>query len=198
MHTGKYIVFEGTSGTGKETQAKLLSQYLTKNGHKNIIVYHPSPELKIILSDWRHTRHINHITETYLLLADRYYHTESIIKPALAQGRWVIGLRNYISALVYQAQNSRDAAWIRSQFDRFEPSADYLFYFDITPHAALRRIMSRHQSTGEELGKFETLELLNAKRRKYNLVMRAIPHIKIPAAADIPTIGQLIIKSVKL
>ncbi len=27
---GKLIVFEGISGTGKETQAKLLSEYLTK------------------------------------------------------------------------------------------------------------------------------------------------------------------------
>ena len=46
MKKGKLIVFEGVSGTGKETQAKLLQKYLAAKKIISHIVFHPTPELK--------------------------------------------------------------------------------------------------------------------------------------------------------
>lgn len=190
---GKLIVFEGISGTGKETQAKLLKEHLEKRGITARIVYHPSPELKDILRQWRKTRSIDHVSEAYFLLADRYNRVQQEIKPALKRGEWVISLRDWISALVYQAKTKSDREYLQKEFARFEPKADRLFFFDITPEGALARIMKRHERTGERLGKFETNELLAQKREAYQSVLKAIPHVTIDARESIESIHTQIV-----
>lgn len=192
MKKGKFIVFEGISGTGKETQAKLLLDYLKKKGIKTQIVYHPSLELKEVLSRWRKNRNIDNITEAYLLLADRYDMVRRIIKPALSQGEYVISLRNFVSALVYQAKNETDRDFMRKEFRWFEPEPDMLFYFDLTPDEALSRINKRHEQTGENYGKFETQENLKIKLISYRTVMKEITHIKIDAGNSIDEIHNQI------
>jgi len=163
MNKGKLIVFEGISGTGKETQARLLATYLGKQGIKANIVYHPSPELKEILVSWRKNRQIDHVSEAYFLLADCYNRVRQVIKPALARGEWIIGLRNWVSALIYQAKTPADRQYLKKEFLWFEPPPDLLFFFEISPQKALARIKARHYQTGEPLGKFETLNLLAEK-----------------------------------
>src|SRR3989338_5832562 len=101
MKNGKLIVFEGISGTGKDTQAKLLHTYLANKRITSQIVFHPTPDLKEVLRVWRKNRSIDHITEIYLLLADRWDRERQVFKPALARGEWVISLRNSLSALDY-------------------------------------------------------------------------------------------------
>lgn len=190
---GKLIVFEGISGTGKETQAKLLAQYLTKRGVKSQIVYHPSPDLKDVLRAWRKDRNIDHVSEAYFLLADRYDRVRQVIKPTLARGEWVISLRNWISALVYQAKTKSDRQYLSKEFGWFEPKPDFLFFFDITPEEAINRIMKRHKETGEALGKFETKELLAKKRAAYQSVLKSVPHIRIDASKSIESIHTQIV-----
>ena len=112
MKRGKLIVFEGISGTGKETQAKLLRDYLSKQKITTQIVYHPTPEMKTILSTWRKLRKIDSIPQVYLLLADRADRVRKVILPALNRGDWVISLRSYLSALVYQGRSEKDRDWI--------------------------------------------------------------------------------------
>lgn len=194
---GKLIVFEGISGTGKETQAKLLHEYFGKRGIKGHIVYHPTPELKMILFEWRRTRHIDHVSEAYFLLADRYNRVQEVIKPAIARGEWVIGLRNWVSALVYQAKTKSDREYLTKEFGWFEPKPDYLFFFDITPEAAMARIAKRHEKTSEPLGKFETPEFLAQKRAAYQTVLKFIEHIRIDANQSIKYIHDQIISSVQ-
>ncbi|MDP1722786.1 MAG: dTMP kinase [Candidatus Gottesmanbacteria bacterium] len=190
--SGKLIVFEGISGTGKETQAKLLKEYLATQGIVSHIVFHPTPDLKEVLGLWRKTRSIDHITEIYLLLADRSDRVRQVIKPALEKGEWVICLRNWISALVYQAKTSKERTLVTQEFTRFEPTPDHLFFFDITPEAALARITKRHNETGEPLGKFETLDHLANKRATYQSVLKSIKHVQIDASQPITTIHQQI------
>lgn len=197
MKNGKLIVLEGISGTGKETQAKLLKDYLAKHGIAARIVYHPSPELKEILSQWRKTRKIDHVSEAYFLMADRYNRVQKVIKPALADGEWVISLRNRVSALVYQAKTPKDRSWISKEFARFEPKPDLLFFFDITPEDALTRIIKRHKETGEALGKFETPAHLADKLRRYRSVMRTTPHVRIDASETVSSIHDHIIVRVR-
>ncbi|MBI3577061.1 dTMP kinase [Candidatus Gottesmanbacteria bacterium] len=195
---GKFIVFEGISGTGKETQAKLLQEYLTKKGVDATIVYHPSIELKKILSAWRKERQIDSMTEAYLLLADRSDHVRRIIKPALASGTWIISLRSWISALVYQGKTKQDQAWITSQFQRFEPVADMIYYFTIDPSVALSRIRKRHALTGERIGKFETLQYLTEKCDRYDTVLGSIPHFFIDASKREDDVQRMIQANLKM
>lgn len=196
MNPGKLIIFEGISGTGKETQAKLLKEYLTSKGIVSQIVFHPTPDLKEVLTAWRGKRGIDHITEIYLLLADRSDRVRQIIKPALAKGEWVISLRNSLSALVYQAKTAEERAWVTQEFSRFEPKADLLFFFDITPEAAITRITKRHNETGEPLGKFETPEFLAQKRTAYQTVLKSVKHDTINATRSIEEIHKQIVNSI--
>jgi len=198
MTKGKCIVFEGVSGTGKETQAKLLQEYLKKQGIPAQIVFHPTPDLKKVLSLWRKTRSIDAVTEFYLLLADRHDRVSQVIQPALNRGEWVISLRNYVSALVYQAKSSEEVTWMKEEFFRFEPNPDVLFHFDITPEAALKRIMERHEKTGEAIGKFENPKALEEKRARFLEILRDIPHVVIDASCSIEVIHEKIISSIAI
>lgn len=193
MQPGKFIVFEGISGTGKETQATLLQQNLQSRGVTAQILYHPSQELKKILSVWRKERNIDYITEVYLLLADRYDRVSQLVRPALTKGEWVIGIRSFVSALVYQGQNNSERKWISREFSRFEPKPDCLFYFDLSPAIAMKRVMARYKHTGEQLGKFETERLLIDKRRAYRAVLRGVPHITLDASLSIERLHELIL-----
>ena len=188
MEQGKLIVFEGISGTGKETQAKRLARFLTEQGKKTRIVYHPSPDLKQILTSWRKDRTIDSITEVYLLLADRSDRVRQEIEPALSRGEWVVSLRSYISALVYQGKTPAERRWIAGEFRRFEPESDILFYFDISPNVARERILSRNKKTGEPVGRYESLEELTRRRRNYNEVLRTVPHVTIHAERTVDRI----------
>lgn len=195
MKHGKFLVLEGMSGTGKETQAKLLCSYLRNQGIISQIVYHPSPELKVVLSQWRKTRSIDHISEMYFLLADRYNRVTRDIVPALTRGEWVISLRSFVSAIVYQGVTTRDKKFIRREFQRFEPDPDCLFYFDITPDTAMKRILSRTASTGEPLGTYETPQYLNRIRRAYASVLMSFTHVTVDASNTIESVHAHIVKN---
>jgi len=182
---GTYIVFEGISGTGKETQAVLLKNYLAKKKITANIVYHPTAEVKLLLSEWRKERNIDHITEVYLFLADRYDRVRQVIAPALLRGEWVISLRNWVSALVYQGKTKEERAWITEEFSRFEPTPDVFCYFDLTPEIAFARIGKRHEVTGEAIGTFESLDALRVKENIYHEVLKNIPHTIIAADQSI-------------
>lgn len=193
MKKGRFIVFEGVSGTGKETQAKLLQKTLRERYHVDChVVYHPTPALKSLLRDWRKDRHIDAMTEVYLLLADRYDRMTKDILPLLNTGAWVISLRSYVSAMVYQGSTVKDRMWIAQEFSIFEPKPDSLFYFKISPHEALLRIHKRHDETGEPLGKFETKFYLSQKIQAYESVLQDISHIPIDARESIESIKQSI------
>lgn len=177
MKRGKLIVLEGVSGTGKETQAKLLQKFLKKKGIISRIVFHPSPELKPAL------RKAASVSEQIELLAQNREDTvRKVIGPAISRGEWVISLRNYVSAIVYQG----DVDVVKN----IDIQPDYLFYFDISAGAAMERVNARHKKTAEPLGKFETIELLNKKRDTYKKVLGNISHVTIDAAQSIPAIER--------
>jgi dTMP kinase len=197
MTKGVFIVFEGISGTGKETQAIHLAKFLSEQKKKTRIVYHPSPDLKPILVAWRKNRNIGAVSEVYLLLADRSDRVRQEIRPALGRGEWVISLRNYVSALVYQGSSREEQHWIMQEFLRFEPKPTILFYFDIAPGVARDRILARQKKTDEPVGRFESLQELSKRRGIYHRILRNIPHISIHAERPIHKVHKEIISLVR-
>lgn len=177
MKRGKVIVFEGISGTGKETQAKLLQRYLAKKKIQSQIIFHPSPELKPLL---KKAKSVSEQIE--LLVNDRKNKVRTEIRPALEAGKWVISLRNYISARVYQ--NDKNAV------KNIDIQPDYLFYFDIDPKTAMKRIESR----GESRGMYEKINLLQEKRRKYQEILKDVPHTTINAGKSIDEVHRNIVQ----
>jgi dTMP kinase len=179
MKRGKLIVFEGISGTGKETQAKLLQQYLKKKHVSSVIVFHPTTGIKPILRQQKTVT-----DQLHILAADRAGVVNQVIRPSLKQGKWVISLRSYVSAYVYQVNGSS----VRN----VDVTPDWLFYFDIAPEEAMKRITKR----GETLGRYETISLLREKRKKYKEVLKTIPHSTLDASLDVQSIHNTIISSI--
>lgn len=103
---GKFITFEGSEGSGKSTQSKLLYQYLKRKGFKVICLREPggtkvSEKIRKILLDSRN-KAITPASEMLLYMAARSQLVCEIIKPALIKGKIVICDRFLDSTLAYQ------------------------------------------------------------------------------------------------
>ena len=103
---GRFISFEGGEGSGKSTQAKLLTQYLRDCGETVVLTREPggTPGAEAVRdllvtgdpdrwSPW---------AEACLVNAARADHVERLIRPALARGAWVVCDRFVDSTRAYQ------------------------------------------------------------------------------------------------
>ncbi|MEW6101363.1 MAG: dTMP kinase [Candidatus Omnitrophota bacterium] len=102
---GKFITFEGSEGSGKSTQSKMLYSYLKKKGYKVISLREPGntqvgEKIRGILLNPQ--SRISSVTEMLLYMAARAEVVEEVIKPALSQGKIVICDRFLDSTLAYQ------------------------------------------------------------------------------------------------
>ncbi len=98
---GWFIVFEGTDGSGKSTQAELLAR---RTGA--LLTRQPGgTRLGEVLRDVTLGGSAGEITdraEALLMAADRAQHVESVIRPALSEGRVVVCDRYLGSSVAYQ------------------------------------------------------------------------------------------------
>ena len=101
-----FITLDGIDGVGKSTQLERLQQYLSDDGHDVLAVRDPGTteigsKLRALLLDSDLEMHRR--TEAMLFMASRCEMVESIIRPALNQGRTVISDRFLLSTVVYQS-----------------------------------------------------------------------------------------------
>ena len=102
---GKYIVIEGTDGTGKSTQVDLLSERLKQEGIASVTFHEPdgvpiSSEIRTIIKNGSLER--SALTNLLLFSACRRENWLQVGKNALEKGQWVLSARDYTSTLVYQ------------------------------------------------------------------------------------------------
>ena len=103
---GKFISFEGSEGSGKSTQSKLLYQYLKRKGLKTVCLREPggtkaSEKIRKILLDHKNDS-ITPLSEMLLYMAARVQLVKEIILPALKKGKIVICDRFLDSTIAYQ------------------------------------------------------------------------------------------------
>lgn len=106
MARGRFITLEGGEGAGKSTQAKRLAAWLEGQGCKVLLTREPggapgAEEIRRLLVQGAADRW-DPITETLLHFAARRDHLQRVIRPALAQGQWVLSDRFADSTLAYQ------------------------------------------------------------------------------------------------
>ncbi len=104
---GKFIVIDGPDGSGKSTQAKLLSELIAENGIETELFRDPgstdiSEKIRHILLDNANTD-MSIRCETMLYMASRAQLFDQKIAPALALGKCVICDRWLSSTYAYQA-----------------------------------------------------------------------------------------------
>lgn len=103
---GKFIAFEGGEGAGKSTQARLLAEALAARGTACVLTREPggtpgAEAIRALLLDppgegW------DAEAEALLFAAARADHVARLIRPALADGKWVICDRFLDSSRAYQ------------------------------------------------------------------------------------------------
>lgn len=169
MNKNLFIAFEGIDGSGKSTQAKLLTHKLEKEGHKVFLTCEPTNSSigTIIRNMLTGKLNADQRTIAALFIADRLDHLldkeEGILKK-LEEGYTVITDRYYFSSFAYQGVHV-PIDWVISSnklsMDLRKP--DINFFIDISPEAAMDRITKNRSSI--EL--YETLETLKKVRENY-------------------------------
>lgn len=151
---GLFITAEGTDGSGKTTQIKLMEQYLREQDYEVVLTREPggtniSEKIRELVLDPENTE-MDSITEMLLYSAARAQLTAQIIRPAVESGKAVICDRFIDSTFVYQGfgrgidlkviENINSAA-----LNGLMP--DVTFFFDLSPEKALPR---REAATGTD------------------------------------------------
>ncbi len=102
----RFITFEGGEGAGKSTQVKLLAEALRQRGVDVLTTREPggapgAEEIRRLLVEGDGGRW-DAVTEALLHTAARREHVLKTVRPALAQGKWVISDRFADSTVAYQ------------------------------------------------------------------------------------------------
>jgi len=101
-----FITLEGPDGSGKSTQAQLLTVFLRQHGYTVLLTREPGgtpigEQVRSILNNLENTA-MHPRTEILLFQASRAQHVEELIKPHLNKGDLVICDRYADSTLAYQ------------------------------------------------------------------------------------------------
>lgn len=169
MASGKFITFEGGEGSGKSTQARLLAETLRARGIDCVLTREPggSPfaeAVRHMLLDPATPPH-SALSEALLFYAARADHIAEVIRPALAQGRWVVSDRFSDSTRVYQGHAGRlDPRTIEAlEAIVVAPTVpDLTFVIDVPADIGLARAAARRALTAPAGSQADTYESRNA------------------------------------
>ena len=140
-----FISFEGIDGCGKTTMIEMLCQYLKEKNIEVVKTREPggtpvSDKCREILL---HSKDVlSHRCEIMLFLAARAQHVDQLIKPSLAQGKWVLSDRYADSFFAYQSFGREfDFNLIKhiNDFACDNVYPDKTFYLDIDVQTSLAR-----------------------------------------------------------
>lgn len=195
--TGRFITIEGVEGVGKSTSIAFIEKFLTDQGVDWISTREPggtplAEEIRGLLLD-KENMSMHAMTELLLVFAARAQHVEALIKPALAQGTWVICDRFTDSSYAYQGGGrgismAKIAELEALTLDGFSP--DLTLVMDLPVEAGMARASRR-----SERDRFETEDLVFFDRVRQVFLERAASHPRcqvIDASGDIATVSARI------
>jgi dTMP kinase len=161
MALGKFITIEGTEGVGKTTNMAFVQNYLQQQGIDLLVTREPggtplAEQLRELLLAKRDER-VDPTAELLMVFAARAQHLNSVIKPALAAGQWVLCDRFTDATYAYQGAGRSlpiDTIAKLEQLVQGELRPDMTFILDIDVKLGLERAGRRG-----ELDRFETEEI---------------------------------------
>ncbi len=168
MNRGKFIVFEGTDGSGKSTQIKLLSKYLRGKGIACTLTHEPtdSPFGAVLRACLTGRIDADERAIAAMFAADRLDHVTNAvngIEKQLSEGVSVLCDRFYFSSLAYNG-GLVSAQWVAQLnapvMQSFRP--DLTVFIDLTPEESMKRVSRRGAAE-----RYESLESLRRVREGY-------------------------------
>lgn len=163
--SGRFITFEGGEGTGKSTQIKMLSEWLTKQSINNITTKEPGGteiglELRKMLVCGDKDK-FDAVTEALLYFADRRVHLTNKIWPAMKKGTWVISDRFADSTTAYQYYGYDKRVPLETLKKLYEIAVgdfkpDLTVILDLDPKIGLERSFKKSMNMVEKETRFES------------------------------------------
>lgn len=198
MRKGKLITFEGIDGSGKSTQAALLSHWMSDQGITHYHTYEPGGTLfgMHVRNDLLHGElDICPLAESFLFLADRAQHFEKKVLPRLEMGHVVLIDRCIDSTIAYQGFGKQVEIGSLVNMNMIATKGimpDLTILLDITPREAQKR-------KGIPSDRLEEYGLLIKARSAYLAMARNNPYrfSKIDATLPRETIHGIIVGQVK-
>jgi dTMP kinase len=148
---GAFIIIEGLDGSGKTTQAKLLSANLQPT-YKAFCTAEPSHgkigtyiRNRVLYGESRAST----VVEALLFAADRIEHIQNEVQPALDEGKIVVCDRYTYSSLAYQGSAGLSLEWIEA-INQNALKPDFALFIDVDPEIVLSRL-KRKKSVMENL-----------------------------------------------
>lgn len=159
---GRFITFEGGEGCGKSTQIRLLADRLRASGKDILLAREPggTPLAERIRSLVREELDDppNARAETLLFLASRAQLVASVLRPALASGKWVLCDRFADSTFAYQGYGRGfDLAELK-RLNGFATGGlvpDRTVLLTVSPDVAARRMRMREAATHTSADRME-------------------------------------------
>ncbi|WP_033137231.1 dTMP kinase [Aeromonas finlandensis] len=187
----KFIVIEGLEGAGKSSAVRYVTDYLQRHGIDRIECTRepggtPLAERMRAIVKEVHDERLTIEAELLLMYASRVQLVETRIKPALADGIWVVGDRHDLSSQAYQGGGRGiDAQLIGAiklaVLGNFKP--DLTLYLDIDPALGLQRARHRGELDRIEL---EQLSFFERTRVRYLELAAKDDSIVVIDAAQTP------------
>ena len=148
---GVFIVIEGLDGSGKTTQARLLSKKLSKKYNIFLTTEPSRGKIGSYIREYYlyEKQRLPTDVEALLFAADRLEHVKKELVPALDKGKLVICDRYLHSSLAYQGSSGLSIDWIRGINSKaLQP--DIGIFIDLAPEVVLKRL-NRKKSVMETL-----------------------------------------------
>lgn len=183
MKLGKFIVIEGIEGAGKSSAIAIIESVLSQHEIDYEKTREPggtplAEKLREIVKSANHDEVLTQETELLLMYASRSQLVTNKIKPALAQGKWVIGDRHDMSSRAYQGggrQFSDDIIESIAQVTLKGFKPDLTLYLDLDPRIGLARAEARGELDRIEL---EKIEFFDKVRNKYQQLANSDASVK--------------------
>lgn len=209
MQKGRFIAFEGGEGSGKTTQIKILERHLSSYGVPILITREPGgsdggEDIRKLLKKGDKGRW-DGISEALLLYAARHDHVEKTIKPALAQGTWVLCDRFSDSSFAYQGFGRELGLETLEKLHAlalgdFFP--DLTFIFDIPAKDSYERVLKRQRRRpGHAHDRFDNMEMHFHERvyKGYQEIAKKYAHrcMVVPANVSIDSVQEKILQGLR-
>ncbi|ANQ26771.1 dTMP kinase [Vibrio natriegens] len=185
MMKANFIVIEGLEGAGKSTAIQTVLNTLKTAGIENIVnTREPggtplAEKMRALVKEEHEGEELQDMTELLLLYAARVQLVENVIKPALANGQWVVGDRHDMSSQAYQGGGRQiDASLMKNLRDTtlgdFKPALT--LYMDIDPRIGLERARGRG-----ELDRIEKMDIsfFERTRERYLDIANSDPSVVV-------------------
>lgn len=156
---GRFITFEGADGCGKTTQLFLFRDYLISKGYEVVLTREPGAKglgdrIRDILLNY--DGEVSDRCESFLFLADRAQNIDTIVVPAIEQGKIVLCDRHTDSTVAYQGYGRGLDIQQINMLNNLATKGikpDLTFVFDVDVRTAMKRVGSskdRMESAGME------------------------------------------------